>query len=104
MYGYLLYDTAFSLLFWRAVGAPSFLAHHALGLACCAVGLYGNRCSQCRRQKHVVDTNGYCKRRARVWVPPAGLLGRAATGAPGGGTRAYGSTQPCLLWLCLLCT
>lgn len=42
--GYLLYDTAFTLLFWRAVGAPAFLAHHALGLACCAFGLYGNRC------------------------------------------------------------
>jgi hypothetical protein len=44
MYGYLLYDTAFTLAFWRAVGAPAVLAHHALGLACCAVGLYGNRC------------------------------------------------------------
>ena len=44
MYGYLAYDTAFTLVFWRAVGAPAFLAHHALGLACCAFGLYGNRC------------------------------------------------------------
>jgi hypothetical protein len=44
MYGYLLYDTAFTLVFWRAVGAPAFLAHHALGLACCAFGLYYNRC------------------------------------------------------------
>lgn len=43
MYGYLVYDTLFTLLFWRAVGAWSFLAHHALGLGCCAFGLYYNR-------------------------------------------------------------
>lgn len=43
MYGYLLYDTGFTLLFYPAVGSPSFLAHHALGLAACAFGLYQNK-------------------------------------------------------------
>jgi hypothetical protein len=56
MYGYLAYDTAFTLLFWRAVGAWSFLAHHALGLACCAFGLYHNRCQLALgAQEHVVS-------------------------------------------------
>ena len=45
MYGYLLYDTAFTLAFYRAIGSPSFLAHHALGLLCCWLGLYYNRCA-----------------------------------------------------------
>ncbi len=44
MYGYLLYDTAFTILFYRAVGSPSFLLHHGLGLACCCFGLYFNKC------------------------------------------------------------
>lgn len=44
MYGYLIYDTAFTLVFYSAVGSPAFLAHHALGLAACAFGLYHNRC------------------------------------------------------------
>ncbi|KAK9828043.1 hypothetical protein WJX81_004344 [Elliptochloris bilobata] len=43
MYGYLLYDTAFTLAFYSAVGSPSFLLHHGLGLASCVLGLYGNR-------------------------------------------------------------
>lgn len=43
MYGYLLYDTAYTLLFYRIIGSPSFLFHHLLGLASCWVGLYANR-------------------------------------------------------------
>ena len=44
MYGYLIYDTAFAVAFYRAVGSPSFLLHHALGFACCFFGLYFNKC------------------------------------------------------------
>ena len=44
MYGYLIYDTAFTVLCYRAVGSPSFLLHHSLGLACCCFGLYFNKC------------------------------------------------------------
>lgn len=43
MYGYLLYDTAFTVVFYNAVGCMSFLLHHALGLVCCCFGLYWNR-------------------------------------------------------------
>ena len=43
MYGYLLYDTAFTLLFYNAVGSVCFLLHHALGLICCCFGLYFNK-------------------------------------------------------------
>lgn len=43
MYGYLLYDTAFTLLFYTAVGSVTFLLHHALGLVCCCFGLYFNK-------------------------------------------------------------
>ena len=45
MYGYLIYDTAFTAAFYGAVGSPSFLVHHALGLACCCFGLYFNKCA-----------------------------------------------------------
>lgn len=45
MYGYLLYDTAYTLAFWSAVGSPSFLVHHAVGLAACTFGLYYNKCA-----------------------------------------------------------
>ena len=44
MYGYLVYDTAFTIVFYRAIGSPSFLLHHGLGLACCCFGLYFNKC------------------------------------------------------------
>lgn len=43
MYGYLLYDTAFTLLFYSAVGSLAFLLHHSLGLVCCCFGLYFNK-------------------------------------------------------------
>ena len=67
MYGYLLYDTAFTLAFYSAVGSPSApfaysrcssgsqetchslcwsvisLLHPGLGLASCALGLFGKR-------------------------------------------------------------
>ncbi len=45
MYGYLVYDTAFTVAFYGAVGSLSFLVHHALGLACCCFGLYFNKCA-----------------------------------------------------------
>ena len=44
MYGYLVYDTAFTAAFYRSLGSPSFLVHHGLGLACCCFGLYFNKC------------------------------------------------------------
>ena len=40
LYGYLLYDTMYTLLFWRSVGSADFLVHHTVALACCAFGLY----------------------------------------------------------------
>ena len=45
MYGYLIYDTTFTVAFYRVIGSPSFLVHHALGLACCCFGLYFNKCA-----------------------------------------------------------
>ena len=39
-YGYILYDTAFSIAFYRHVGSIAFLVHHSLALVCCAFGLY----------------------------------------------------------------
>ncbi|KAK9817229.1 hypothetical protein WJX72_011418 [[Myrmecia] bisecta] len=43
MYGYLIYDTLYTLVFYKAVGSPSFILHHALGLVCCCFGLYFNK-------------------------------------------------------------
>lgn len=43
MYGYLIYDTLFTLMFYSAVGSLAFLLHHCLGLICCCFGLYFNR-------------------------------------------------------------
>lgn len=43
IYGYLLYDTLYTLLFYKAVGNASFLVHHVLALVCCCVGIYWNR-------------------------------------------------------------
>ena len=45
MYGYLIYDSLFTAAFYSAVGSPSFVAHHVLGLACCCMGLYHNKCA-----------------------------------------------------------
>ena len=38
--GYLVYDTLYSLAFFKYVGSPAFLVHHSLGLICCVIGLY----------------------------------------------------------------
>ena len=43
MYGYLVYDTVFTLIFYEAVGTVAFLLHHCLGLICCCFGLYFNK-------------------------------------------------------------
>ena len=43
MYGYLVYDTAYLVVFYTAVGSPTLLFHHALGLLCCCFGLYFHR-------------------------------------------------------------
>ena len=43
MYGYLIYDTIFTLVFYNAVGTVAFLLHHCLGLTCCCFGLYFNK-------------------------------------------------------------
>ena len=43
MYGYLVYDTLFTLIFYEAVGTVAFLLHHCLGLICCCFGLYFNK-------------------------------------------------------------
>ena len=43
MYGYLIYDTFFTLMFYEAVGTVAFLLHHCLGLTCCCFGLYFNK-------------------------------------------------------------
>lgn len=43
IYGYLLYDMLYLLIFYKAVGGVSFLFHHALALLCCCVGIYLNR-------------------------------------------------------------
>ncbi|DBA69432.1 TPA: hypothetical protein ACH3X2_012842 [Trebouxia sp. C0005] len=43
MYGYLIYDTLFTLMFYEAVGTVAFLLHHCLGLTCCCFGLYFNK-------------------------------------------------------------
>ncbi|KAL3163417.1 hypothetical protein ABBQ32_009796 [Trebouxia sp. C0010 RCD-2024] len=43
MYGYLVYDTLFTLVFYPAVGSLVFLLHHCLGLVCCCFGLYFNK-------------------------------------------------------------
>ena len=53
MYGYLIYDTSFTLVFYRAVGSPSFLVHHVLGLACCCFGLYFNKCERTPVDRHI---------------------------------------------------
>jgi hypothetical protein len=39
--GYFCYDALYILYTGSAAGASSMLLHHALGLACCAVGLQG---------------------------------------------------------------
>ncbi len=43
MYGYLIYDTIYTILFYNAVGTVAFLLHHCLGLVCYCFGLYFNR-------------------------------------------------------------
>lgn len=43
MYGYLIYDTLFTLIFYNAVGSLAFVLHHCLGLICCCFGLYFNK-------------------------------------------------------------
>ena len=43
MYGYLIYDTLFTLIFYGAVGSLAFVLHHCLGLTCCCFGLYFNK-------------------------------------------------------------
>ena len=43
MYGYLVYDTIFTLMFYSAVGSLAFVLHHCLGLVCCCFGLYFNK-------------------------------------------------------------
>lgn len=45
MCGYLIYDSLFTAAFYSAVGSPSFVAHHVLGIACCCMGLYHNKCA-----------------------------------------------------------
>jgi hypothetical protein len=42
IYGYLLYDTVYLLVFYKAVGGATFIFHHALALVCCCVGIYLN--------------------------------------------------------------
>lgn len=42
-FGYLLYDTAFMLAFYTHLGSLAFLTHHAVGLVCCTIGLYGHK-------------------------------------------------------------
>lgn len=55
MYGYLIYDSLFTAAFYGAVGSPSFVAHHVLGIACCCVGLYHNKCAHPLKQVQVAD-------------------------------------------------
>lgn len=43
IYGYLLYDLLYLLVFYKAVGGASFIFHHALALLCACVGIYLNR-------------------------------------------------------------
>ena len=44
-YGYIIYDTLYeaSRTLYEKAGNTSFLFHHAIGLACCGVGLYLRR-------------------------------------------------------------
>ena len=44
-YGYIIYDTLYeaSRTLYEKAGNASFLFHHAIGLACCGVGLYLRR-------------------------------------------------------------
>ena len=44
-YGYIIYDTIYeaSRTLYEKAGNASFLLHHAMGLACCCVGLYLRR-------------------------------------------------------------
>lgn len=43
LFGYLLYDTLYSLLFFSLRSGAAFLVHHIVGLAGCALGLYLNK-------------------------------------------------------------
>ncbi len=43
IYGYLIFDMLYLLVFYKAVGGASFVFHHALALLCCCVGIYLNR-------------------------------------------------------------
>ena len=43
LYGYLVYDTLYSLAFFKPSSAAVMLAHHLVGLAGCGIGLYGNK-------------------------------------------------------------
>lgn len=80
MYGYLFYDTAFSLVYWRTVGSLDFLLHHTVALGCCAFGLYCNRlaffgmviqvalpqpCSAVPNAPHLCPSLGI----ALIWLP-----------------------------------
>jgi hypothetical protein len=38
--GYLVFDTLYSLVFFKHIGSLPFLVHHALGFLCCGFGLY----------------------------------------------------------------
>ena len=44
-YGYIIYDTLYEATrtLYEKAGNASFLLHHAIGLACCCVGLYLRR-------------------------------------------------------------
>ena len=42
-YGYLFFDTIYNLVFYKHVGNPAFLLHHALGFLCCGFGLYKHK-------------------------------------------------------------
>ena len=41
--GYLSYDTLYSLAYFKPSSAAVMLAHHLVGLAGCAIGLYGGK-------------------------------------------------------------
>ncbi|GAB4816286.1 hypothetical protein N2152v2_003332 [Parachlorella kessleri] len=43
LFGYLTYDTLYSLLFFSWSSGASFLLHHAVGLAGCSLGLFANK-------------------------------------------------------------
>lgn len=38
--GYLVFDTIYSLVFYKEVGSLAFLLHHVLGFVGCGFGLY----------------------------------------------------------------